>query len=384
MRLFYFLLFKGRLAGQICALLLCIGFMPAFSQTGNGIVVNLAPLDGVVLTPENIFSFGIQSNIAAPTDVIVKGTLHYRQSTLSFSYTFPTTIRQGMNNIDAAAVNPKWEFSGQAFRELFRDYHILPQGTYEYCVSVTASSASGDAQGGEQAQECLYQKADDIFLINLVDPENDAKIYEHYPVFSWIVNYPFASQLTYRIRVAEIKAGQNTANAITRNNPVYTESNLPQTTTTYPVYGKPLITFQPYAWTVDAYYKGILLGGAEPWKFTIVEDSLLEPIPRDVSDLDIKQENGGSQFYAIGKLKIKYLLEDLKKDSLKLRLFNEQGEIKLKADFLIAQQGDNRFEIDFYNNLSLRHLKPYTLEISSETRHKYIIQFKYVNPDFLK
>jgi hypothetical protein len=347
------------------------------------VIISLAPLDGVALTPENIFSYGIQSTISAPIDVTVKGTLRYRQSGLSFSYTFPTTIRQGMNSIDAGAVHPMWTFSSTAFEELFKNYHILPQGTYEYCVTITARSAGGDAQLGEQVQECLYQKADDIFLINLVDPENNAKIYEHYPVFSWIVNYPFATQLTYRIRVAEIKAGQNTANAIVRNNPVYTESNLPQTTTTYPVYAKPLITFQPYAWTVDAYYKGILLGGAEPWKFTIVEDSDMVSIPREVSFLDIKLEQGGSQVFAIGKLKLKYVLSDLKADSLALHLTQNDRELKLKDPVLLASKGDNRYEIDLYSLGTFRHMNTYTLVLTSLSGEKYRVVFRYVNPDFL-
>src|SRR5690606_35880718 len=94
----------------------------------------------------------------------------------------------------------------------------------------------------------------------------------------------------------------------------------------YPVYGKPLEKFQPYAWTVDAYYKGILLGGAEPWQFTIIEDSLFTAIPRDPAFVDIKKENGSYNLYAPGKLKLKYKLDDLRADTLRLQLLDEQEQ----------------------------------------------------------
>ncbi len=265
------------------------------------------------------------------------------------------------------------------------DYRVLPQGTYEYCVSINAISSSGEIAPGDEVSECLYQRAEDLFLITLVDPENNAKLYEHYPVFSWIVNYPFASQLTYRIRVAEIKEGQNTVNAVVRNNPVYTESNLPQTTTTYPVYGTPLKTFQPYAWTVDAYYKGILLGGAEPWKFTIVEDSELIGIPRVSPFVDIRKEQNTATYYAVGNVKLKYVLEESEEEVLQITLKNDAGKfVKLNDQTIKVKLGDNRLEINLSGQNTLKHLGKYVLGITDSKGQNYELLMKYVNPDYLK
>ena len=375
---------KMRSHGVTAMLLLALfGSSSANAQTA-GLTINLSPLDGVAITPENLFSYIIQSGLPA-TEAQVKGTLHYRQSDLSFSYSFRTLIRPGMNQLSAGSVHPQWTFSGTPFRELFMDYHLLPQGTYEYCVEVTPVSPNGELQPAGEAEGCLYQKSEDIFLINLVDPENNAKLYEHYPVFSWIVNYPFASQLNYRIRVAEIREGQNAVGAISRNNPVYTESNLPQTTTTYPVYGRPLETFHDYAWTVDAYYKGILLGGAEPWRFTIVEDSLLNGIPLETSFVDIQKEEGQNFSYAVGNIKLKYVLEDRENDALQMKLFNDEGKlIKLPNSQLSARNGDNRFVVDLKETVSLKHMKSYTLELTNNSGKTFRLSIKYVNPDFFK
>ena len=371
-------------AGLLLVLFCLLSLPYAGSAQGKDIVINLAPIDGLQLSPDNLFSFGIQSGMPGSVNAAVKGTLRYRQSGLSFSYTFNTVLRPGMNMPDGNAIHPVWTFSSGAFRELFQDYKCLPEGTYEYCVSVAPLNAAGEHGTGGESSECLYGKSEDIFLINLVSPENNAKLYEHYPVFSWVVNYPFASQLTYRIRVAEIKEGQNTVGALTRNNPVYQESNLPQTTTTYPVYGTPLKTFQPYGWTVDAYYKGILLGGAEPWKFTIVEDSEMASVPRETSFLDMKREAGGNLVYAVGVLKLKYVLEDYKSDLLTLQLTDGTQEIKLPADTLSAVRGDNRYSLDLSENPRLVHKKQYSLYVASANGEHYKVVFTYINPDFLK
>jgi len=330
-----------------------------------------------------VFSYTIQSGLPAAANARIKGKLTYRTTGQSFSYSYEYTLRPGMNVIDPGFVRPQWTFSSAALKELFLEYKKLPAGTYEYCVEVSPIRQGGEVIAGGADGDCIYGKVDELFLISLVEPENNAKLHENFPVLSWMVNYPFASALTYKLRVAEVKEGQNNTAAVNRNNPIYQESNLMQTTQVYPVYAKQLEKFVPYAWTVDAYYKGILLGGAESWRFTIVDDSLMAGVPREVSYLDIRKETGITQAFAIGKLKIKYVLEDLKKDSLVLTLSTEGKSVKMEKNFLAAQLGDNRYEIDFQHRVPLRHMKMYTLEMISQTGKKYIIQFKYINPDFL-
>lgn len=362
---------------------LIIKHVPALAQQ-TGLVVNLAPIDGLDLSPDNVFNYRIESALPGAVNTKVKGTVRFRNSPLFFSYEYTLTIFPGSNSINPHLVRPVWHFSSSALRELFLNYKRLPQGTYEYCVSASPASAGSETPVDVALSECLYQQSDDIFLINLIDPDNNAKIREFNPVLSWVVNYPFASELTYRLRIAEIKDGQNTVSAITRNNPIYQENNLRQTSQGYPVYARPLVLWQPYAWTVDAYYKDILLGGAEPWRFTIVEDSLLASIPRETPFLDLKLEKGDATLYVVGKLKLKYVLEDLKHDRLKLELVNHKNEVlKINPQVLEAIYGDNRFEIDLKNQGNLRHLNSYSLRVKSETGKFYIIAFRYVNPELI-
>jgi len=365
-------------------LLLLAAFLPPKLYGQENILINLAPVDGLDLTPDNIFQYQIQSGLKRSSDALIKGTIRYRNSDMRISYQFSYTLQPGINIIDTRLISPRFTYSSAALKELFEQYKKLPEGIYEYCVSVQPDYHSTEI-AHNTFSECLYHKSADVFLINLVDPEDKARIYDYHPMLTWTVNYPFAAALTYRIRVADIKKGQNVQAAIARNNPVYDERNLAQTGITYPLYAKPLEKNQPYAWTVDAYYKGILLGSAAPWQFTIIEDSLLSGIPKDPSFVDISRETGKYSLYAPGVLKLKYDLQELKTDSLTLRLLNKRQEpVPLKDSVLHAVYGDNRFIIDFKEHQPLKHLQPYTLLIQSQTGSVYRILFKYVNPELLK
>src|SRR5579872_1765857 len=301
---------------------LWFALLPLLAAGQQNVVINMAPIDGLSITPENIFSYLVQSS--GPGKVQVTGTIHYRNSNLSLSYSFPYTLRQGLNQFVADEIHPQWQLSTSALQELFFMYKILPEGTFEYCVTIKPGGGIKETTTNV-FDECLYHKSSDIFLINLVYPEDNAKLDVFNPMLSWVANYAFASELTYRIRVAEIKQGQNPVNAVMRNQPMYDESNLVTNSIVYPVYAKPLDTNTWYAWTVDAYYKGILLGGAETWRF-MIPDSIPPEIKASRSFIDIKRETGATRLFAIGNLKLKYVLDDAKSDVLSLELLNADGQ----------------------------------------------------------
>ena len=363
-------------------LLLLLATSVGYSQN---ILVSLDQLDGIEITPNNVFNMQVINNSGASHQVKITGSIRYRNSRLRIGYTFNTNVQPGVNMISRDKVNSlNWDFSDGALRELFLNYSKLPEGTYEYCVALTLSGPGSETQPGTPSDACIYNKSADIFLINLIDPENNAKLHENYPMLSWMVNYPFASALTYRVRVAEQKQGQNPQNAIARNPAMYQDNSVMGTSIVYPVTAKPLEKWQPYVWTVDAYYKGILLGGAEVWKFIIVDDSLLKLIPRDQSYYEFATHNGDTRLFAVGELKLKYISES-KNDTLYCSL-KEEGKDKellaaLKEPLLL---GDNRIDIDLAAKASLKHSKNYLLFITTRDQRRFVVPFTYINPMYIK
>jgi len=369
--------FTGKRNKYLVAALLVL--LPYMAMAQQNIIINLAQIDGMPITPDNIFNYQVQSS--GPGKVQVNGTIRYRNSNMSISYSFPYTLRQGMNALSADDVHPQWQFSSSALQDLFFTYKVLPEGTFEYCVTVTPASVVKESTNG-LFDECLYYRSDDIFMINLVYPEDKAKLIEFNPMLSWVANYTFSNDLTYRIRVAEIKQGQNPVNAVMRNQPVYDESNLMQNSIVYPIYAKPLVVNQPYAWEVDAFYKGLLLGGSETWQFIIPDTVPVTPKP-NLSYIDITREHGANHLYAVGTMKLKYVLEDRQSDVLNLELTDAQNQkCKLSPKTLEAKYGDNRYELDLAGSANLKDKANYTLSITTKTNHQYKLPFQYFNPDY--
>jgi hypothetical protein len=373
-----------QLIKKITALMLVLLLVTVKGFSQGDIFVNMAMVDGVDLTPDNLLSFQVQSGLTKSSHSLIKGNIKFRNSDLRIAYRFEYDLKPGLNIIPANAIRPQFEYSSQALRELFEQYKKLPEGIYEYCVSVKPDYNLNESTPGPVYNECVYHKSQDVFLINLIDPDNDAKIYEYNPMLSWTVNYPFASELKYRVRVAEIREGQNTTGAINRNNPIYDEKNLMQMSIVYPVYGKPLQKNQPYAWTVDAYYKGILLGGAEPWKFTIIEDSLLVPVSSNQSYFDFAGHRGETSIYAVDTIKLKYRTYEAS-DTLKLTIKDLKGKvIQFKTSDYKLMSGMNFIALDLPGKTNLQHSKDYILFIRTSAGQKFEVPFKYLNPLYIK
>jgi len=372
------------LSGLVVSLMLLVTTEHRAYAQDLRVVVDLSTVDGIELTPKNVYNYRIINNSAEFKEVLVTGTLKFRNSTLRASYVFNTNLYPGSNQFSEANVlNPAWQFSDNALKELFFTYGKLPQGTYEYCVSIRLKKVISENPASDPVNDCIYQTVDDIFLINLLSPEDDAKIYEHNPMLSWVVNFPFASALTYKVRVAELKKGQSNVSAITRNNPVYQESNVSPTNIIYPVTARPLQTFQPYVWTVDAYYKGILLGGAETWKFTIIEDSLTEPVNKPHSYYDFVKHIGETTITAPGAIKLKYN-SDRATDTLDVTVMDSKGNgVRNGEKRLPIVNGPNFIEIPFHEHVPLKHNRRYTLRLGINGK-SYDVPFIYQNPLYIK
>lgn len=366
----------------IALLLLSITYT---ASAQNNIIVNLGLLDGIEITPDNVFNYQVLNNSGRRIDALVRGALRYKNTTLRFSYTYRTTLEVGVNMLSKEKViNPNWNFSDNEFRELFFNYKKLPQGTYEYCVELDLNTIHAENHNEALFDACIYQSVDDIFLINLIEPIDDAKIYETNPILSWVVNHPIASQLNYKLRLVELKEGQNNVAAIARNNPIYQEKNIMGYSKVYPVTGKPLQKYQPYVWTVDAYYKHILLGGAEPWRFTIIEDTLFKEITPNQSYYEFENHIGDTRLDITGEIKLKYRT-DINNDTLFLRIVNDKGEeISFKDDHIPLKNGYNWFSVVLHKKVSLKHQGKYNLELRTKLNELFVIPFTYNNPLFTR
>lgn len=364
-------------------ILLQVLSIAGYSQSAE-FSISLATVDAGNLNKRNMFDFQVTSTATTVKNVLLKGTVKYRNQPYKLSYSLRFPVQPGVNNMSDHAQRAIFEYSSTSVKELFELLDRLPEGMLQYCVTLGSVDGETTIAGVE---DCTFGKNEDLFLINLIDPENKAELYELNPMLSWVANYPFASSLSYKIKVVEMKKDQNVVNAIKRNNAVYEEKGLMQMSINYPIYAKPLQVGSTYAWTVDAYYKDLLLGGAEPWQFTIVEDSILKSISLDPAYIDLDKESGIYKLYAPGVIKIKYVLKDIKSDALQLELLDKNKKaiaLPKALSQLHAVVGDNRYELNFKEHIFLSHMKDYMLKITNSKGKQYLVPFKYVNPDLIK
>jgi hypothetical protein len=363
----------------VLSLLLLCGVFHTHAQ--QRMVLNLGMVDGVALSKTNLFDYQVISSLGSSRTATLNGQIRYRNMPYTVGYSIDLSIQPGVNNIREAAERARMTYSSGAMKELFEQYGKLPEGIYEYCVTLTLNNNGSGETAKETYQECVYGRGTDVFLINLVDPEDKARLYEYNPMLSWTVNYPFASALSYKLKVVELKQGQNAINAVKRNNAVYEEKGLMQLSQTYPVYARPLQLNHTYAWTVDAYYKDILLGGAEAWTFTIVEDTLLKAVPKEVSYYDFVKHIGETKLYAIDTLKLKYQTY-YADDTMKYQVVNEKGKEVMSGNFS-CKSGLNYWNLGLTDKGKFNHMKTYFIYLTDRNRKKYTVPFIYINSLYL-
>ncbi|WP_313156011.1 hypothetical protein [Sphingobacterium multivorum] len=364
----------------VLSLLLLCGVLYTHAQ--QRMVLNLGMVDGVELSKTNLFDYQIISTLASSRTATLNGQIRYRNMPYTIGYSIDLSIQPGVNNIREAASRARMTYSSGSMKELFEQYGKLPEGIYEYCVTLTLNSNGSGETAKETYQECVYGRGTDVFLINLVDPEDKARLYEYNPMLSWTVNYPFAAALSYKLKVVELKQGQNAAGAVKRNNAVYEEKGLMQLSQTYPVYAKPLQLNHTYAWTVDAYYKDILLGGAEAWTFTIVEDTLLKAVPKEISYYDFAKHIGETKIFAVDTLKLKYQSYTRLKDSMKYQIVSEKGKEVISGTLSFYSE-PTYFAMDLTGIGKFQHNKTYYMYITDAKGKKYTVPFIYINSLYL-
>lgn len=356
------------------------------AQVNQEILVDLSPVQGLELNKNLLFQYTVFSSYSTPQNVKLKGRIGIKGTSHVIEYLLNYTVFPGMNKISNGGGIPVFTFSSNELKELFEQYDKLPQGIVEYCVSIMFNQGHSEIPQGINS-ECTFFKNDDLFLINLIYPENNAEIHEYNPLLTWIVTSPYAHSLQYKLRLAELKEGQSNQVAMNRNYTIFEESNIRNTSLLYPFYARPLVANQPYVWTVDVYYKNILLGGSEIWKFTIIDDSTEYGMNITNSYIDIRQEKGIIDIYVANELKLKYNLQESKSDTLNISIYDSKGkEIKLAKEY--AQfpiiYGDNRIIISFADKKLLNHLKTYKLVIKNLHQKEYFFNFKYVDEELIK
>jgi len=148
---------------------------------------------------------------------------------------------------------------------------ILPEGKYEACVYVYK-------WGGKEllTKCCISFESKPVSPPRLIAPKDGATLKEKYPLFQWTPPTPTPKEVTYTLRIVEIRKGQTKEEAMRTNPAWFEKKGIKGTSFKYPITAKILkggkrYEWKEYAWQVIAFSEGVEVGRSEVWTFSPIQ-----------------------------------------------------------------------------------------------------------------
>ncbi|MBL0910920.1 MAG: hypothetical protein IBJ09_01000 [Bacteroidia bacterium] len=257
---------------------------------------------------------------------------------------------------------------------------IFPPGIYN--VQFTLYGRPSDGEFTELADHSSQITVDAMWPPMLLSPADGDSIQTPTPVLTWTPAFStyLSGSVTYRLRVAEIFNGQSKQQAITANQPKYTENNIPMPLQIYPNTAQSLEEGKRYAWQVEANAGSISLGYSEVWEFCYCfPQQTQQQSPGFYYKLT---EHPQSQFELVKGNIIPVAFPEKyvpKEEKLYFRLKNTEGKELANQDNFDAPKkiGMNKYQIDLCSDSKL-NLKEgyYILEFPTESRFTYYLRIQ--------
>lgn len=302
-----------------------------------------------------------------------------KQEALVEAYSSAITLQPGMNVISPLSVSTG---SVKYYREDVREVDIssrsLPPGQYLFCIEAIEQSSKRVL-----SKACEEIRSEALNPPILISPAHKEQVFDEHPFLTWLPPSPVSAsvKLSYSLKLVELTGDQSAADAVRRNRPLFSKTDIQDPSLQYPFTAAPLQYGKTYAWQVEAFAGNFSLGITEAWMFYLSRNEE-EPARRYLqqSYVDIQRADRGNVFVALGELKIKYR-EPGAKGTLNYILRNEKGEqVGPKRNELMTHEGENLFVLPLAEIARMKHKGMYTLELSNADGNTYSLRFTYLDP----
>ncbi len=265
---------------------------------------------------------------------------------------------QGTNALPfSVAKNASIQFSNNNMGQLTRINRLFSEGDYDYCFSIKL------AQSDLPDEQCFSYLLAPFSELNLSEPNNEDKICDTRPLFTWQPLIPGITGSSYQLVLTEIKQGQNATEALNYNVPVINQSFINSPILPYPAVARELQKGKQYAWQVTAYKDQTILNRSEIWDFAVdCQDTVKKAVNdgyRNIEDL-----SKGNYYIAIGALKFAvvnpYHEEQLKYE---IREINNNQKLIKRLPKITLKKGTNDITIDLTGNSHFTDAKYYIIKI---------------------
>ena len=217
--------------------------------------------------------------------------------------------------------------------------NYLPLGTYLACYHVSRLSSKGVEI---LAEECVPVNISPLSPPLLNTPIDNSVLPNEFPQFTWIPPTPteMFDRLTYDISVVEVQPGQNSAEAVLYNTPVFIKNYCRVPFESYPSTYSRLEKGKLYAWQVIANNDLNYSAPSAIWTFTLKEDSVAAvAVSTNYILLKNESEAAGINYVDADNLYIKYYSFEKEHDT-GVRFIDNKGTIVREVKQKIIY-GDN-------------------------------------------
>lgn len=299
---------------------------------------------------------------------------------VSQAISHPVRVNTGVNVLFGNISIDKFNYGNSPQAPFLRANHILPDGSYTYCVELLPVSMT---EWGDDYCEDIISEFNTF--LTLVSPFEGDTIDTPNPLLVWTHNGSFGTaggEEYYRMILVELKEGQNADNGIIANPPLFHKNRLRTHQDMYPFDAKSLQPGQRYGWQVQKVSNGRVTQTSEAWDFVLREPEEKE----DIKYISLKKKPDATVIPVYEKLyfrfdepyqgqKITCRVFDNKNEEIKPNLKHEEG----KGDEMTTSEnlkniGYNRYELDILDyNLSNG---VYTVQIYNEKKEKFLVKIK--------
>jgi hypothetical protein len=352
-------------------ILLSLGLLPFLLQAQITINAQLPPA-GLVQKDQlwNLVAINNTGNVA---NVYINMSLQDQltgQVVLS-AITGNILLDKGVKILTVKDVQPvQYNYISPDFSKSF-----LPIGTYTACYQLLALSHGND---GVVGNDCVSIDIEPLSPPLLNTPEDKADLQTPYPQFNWMPPAPFNmfSDLTYDIIVSEVLPGQSSSESIEYNIPVYSRSNITQTTAAYPSSFAKLDTAKTYAWQVIARNGASYAAKTDVWTFRIHTAQKPVDVIATAPFIQLTTSNADKGVAPNGVLKIIYNNKSThKKIKIKITDLNSNTNNSLIEFDVDAMQGENYIQYDLNKIMRTKDGGVYMAQIVDDQNEKWFIQF---------
>jgi hypothetical protein len=300
----------------------------------------------------------------------------------------PVMLQTGANvfgrmNIDFQEIN----YLNADIAEIELKTGTYPSGQYRICIWSTCVTAdcdgAGEYAGSIENPVCVQVNVENPTPLLLSYPGDNSEIEETRPVYTWIPPAPVSGigGLNYKMVLVEMMDGQSKSDALAMNRALIEAEGLPNSVFSHPADINALEEGKWYAWQVQAYVGSTYIASSEQWKFKVKKDTIdYKKLPNNLSYIDISKQNGSSIYYAIGVLKLKYLVR-LETGNVNLVITNTNGEsIEITQKVFKINPGDNRLDLNLEDEYKFKNGETYVLQGTLLNGELFIVKFIYINP----